>query len=664
MTSLKAATRYISCSLHEPVKILASEESLADIIPQTIPEFFHQCCEKFQDLPALAYKDKLEMWTTVTYGEYRENVEQAALALLYLGVQPRTSVGILAHNCPEWFYVNLAAIRINAISAGIYTTNSAEAVFHVLETSDASVVVVGDSKQLEKIRSIRSSVPNLRAVVQLHGPFDFDKDQQEDGFYRWPDLFEMQFSSALRDELLLRERQVAPNDCAELIFTSGTVGLPKGCMISHDGFLYAAKCINRQMKYLCQGRERVISYLPLNHIAAMLFDMLMGMENGAVTYFADRNALKGTLLRTLREVQPTVMFGVPRIFEKIQEQLVLYEANAGCLKKCLLQKARAVMEEYHLNRFEGKPVSNLKYWLASKITNRLKEALGFGAMKDCLIGAAPVTEGLLRFFLSLDMPLTNVFGMSEKINLTATGRPIDGVEVTIKDPSGDNGEGELLVRGRTNFMGYLKQPEKTRDTITEDGWIMTGDVAYLDDQGYVYVNGRIKELIITAGGENIPPLHIETIIKKELPCLSNVMVIGDHRKYLTALLTFKTDMDPHTGYPKDTLLPETKEWLAPLDLHYSHLSEMLHIEIPENLQDFDPNSVEVQLDNKIHVTLESAIQRYNDQAISNAQKIQYFSVLPHDFSIPTGELGPTLKIRRNIVHTKYAKIIDRMYDMR
>ncbi|XP_061389846.1 long-chain-fatty-acid--CoA ligase heimdall [Musca vetustissima] len=671
MASLKPATNYTSCSLHEPVKILASEESLSDISIQTIPEFFHQCCERFRDYPALAYKDKLEQWATVSYEEYERNVERAALALLYLGVEPRTSVGILSFNCPEWFYVNLAAVRINAVSAGIYTTNSAEAVFHILETSDASVVVVDDTKQLQKIRSIRASLPQLKAVVQLHGPYDFDKEQQEEGYYRWSDLWEMEFSTSLREELLEREREVAANDCALLIFTSGTVGMPKGCMISHDGILYCAKTINRCLPYLQQGGEKIISYLPLNHMAAQLFDMFMGMEFGAVTYFADRNALKGTLGRTLQEVQPTVMFGVPRIFEKMQEQLMLLEANSGCLKRCLLQRARNYMQQYHLNRLEGKPNSCMKYWLASKLTNRIKHAIGLGSIKDCIIGGAPVTEELKLFFLSLDLPLTDVFGMSEtsggiifnfeKTNLLATGKPVEGVEIKIKDPTGEKNEGELLVRGRTNFMGYLKEPEKTKDTVTDDCWILTGDVAYLDTEGNVYVSGRIKELIITAGGENIPPVHIESLIKKELPCLSNVMAIGDHRKYLTALLTFKTDIDPHTGYPMDTLLPETKEWLASLDLHYNHLSEMLHIELPENLQDFDPNSVEVQLDNKVQLALEAGIERYNLQAISNAQKIQYFSVLPHDFSIPTGELGPTLKIRRNIVHTKYAKVIDKMY---
>lgn len=235
MASLKPASSCISCFLHEPVKITASEESLKEIKLQTIPEFFHNCCQKYKGLTALAYKKTLHErrectadssdtansrdWATVTYEDYEKKVEQAALALLYLNVHPRTSVGILAFNCPEWFYVQLGAIRINAVSAGIYTTNSAETVFHALETSDASVVVVDDSHQMSKIRAIKSNLPLLRAVIQLTGPFDFPEEDKKNGYYRWSDLMDMQFSEGLREELKLRESQVAPNDCALLIFT-------------------------------------------------------------------------------------------------------------------------------------------------------------------------------------------------------------------------------------------------------------------------------------------------------------------------------------------------------------------------------------------------------------------------------------------------------------
>ncbi|XP_075154013.1 long-chain-fatty-acid--CoA ligase heimdall-like [Haematobia irritans] len=675
-STVKPTTNRISCSLQDPVQIWPFEESLAKIKPKTIPEFFHECCEKYQDLPALVYQKgtttEEASWETVSYADYENKVQQAALVLLHLGVEPRTSVGILAMNCPEWFYIQLAAIRINAVSAGIYTTNSPEAIFHVLESSEASVVVVEDSHQLAKVRSIRSSLPKLRAVIQLNGPYGFNGNAQKEGYYRWSDLMSMIHSTILREELQVREREVAPNDCAILIFTSGTVGMPKGVMLSHDNILHLAQVINNTVPGVNSGRETVVSFLPLNHVAGQLFDIFMSMHNGAKVYFADRNALKGTLIKTFLEARPTMIVGVPRVFEKIQEKLMLRDSESSRVVRCLSNKARAMMLQHHINRIQGNPTSSLKYWLASIITNRIKTALGLDHSKVTMIGGAPVSEELKRFFLSCDLPLTDVYGLSETSgavvvavetpNLLTVGQPLEGVEVKILDPN-ETGEGEILLRCRSQFMGYLKEVEKTTETIREDGYIMTGDMGHLDQLGNLYVNGRLKELIITSGGENMPPAHIEALIQKELPCLSYAVAIGDRRKFVTALLVFKTDIDPETGYPLDTLLPETIEWLASLDLHYTKLSEMLHIELPENLENFDPNSVEPKLDDKIQKALEDGIKKSNEFAISNAQRVQYFAVLPHNFSMATGELGPTLKIRRNIIHSKYAKIIDKLYNL-
>lgn len=231
--ALKPAKSYTSCSLHEAVKTRITKENLAISKIQTIPQFFHECCQMFKDLPALAYEKPLKpdkgcketqqqcpqnTWTTVSYAEYEQNVEQAALLLLHLGVQARTSVSILAFNCPEWFYLQLGAFRIGAVCAGIYATNSAEAVHHILETSEAAVCLVDDALQMSKVRANKSRLQNLRAVIQLNGPFD-EFVGNEPGYYRWSDLFEMQFSLTLREELLLRERDVAANDCALLIYT-------------------------------------------------------------------------------------------------------------------------------------------------------------------------------------------------------------------------------------------------------------------------------------------------------------------------------------------------------------------------------------------------------------------------------------------------------------
>ncbi|XP_073821677.1 long-chain-fatty-acid--CoA ligase heimdall-like [Musca autumnalis] len=690
MAPLKPAENIISCSLQEPVKICASAENLNEFKPKTIPELFRECCEKYSKFIALAYKEGQHFpinnnWIKVNYEEYYKRVEKAAIALLYLGVEPRSAVAILAGNCPEWFCLELAAMRINAVVAGIYTTNSAEAVYHNLNISDATIVVVDDSQQMAKIRAIRTRLPKLKAVIQLHGPYDFREDENaKNGCYSWKDLMAMEFDESLRMQLRCRERDVAPNVCALLVFTSGTVGLPKAVMLSHDAMLYAVQALNKSLTFLKPGKESCISYLPLSHIVAQTFDIFLGMLNGAAVYFADRNAVKGSLADTLIEVQPTWFFGVPRIFEKIIENQRKTEAKLYDNEmKNALENARRAMLKYHMDQMAGNSeTSEAPHW-PSQLIKDIKISLGLNRVKVLFAGGAPVSEEIKRYFLSLDLPVVEAYGMSEtsggisfdfeRPNLQTCGKAVTGLELQIYNPD-VFGEGEILIRSRGNLMGYLKEPIKTLEALTEDGYVRGGDRGHLDADGNLYISGRIKEIIITSGGENISPVYIEDIIKKELPCISNAMVVGDNRKYLTVLLTFKTLIDPDTGYPTDILSSETLQWLAALDIdHYKTLKELLNIQPTESLHKFDPiqpteslhkfdpNKMEVVLDSRLFRALDDGIQRYNQQAISNAQKIQYFSVLSHDFSIPTGELGPTLKSRRSFIHKKYATIIDKMY---
>jgi len=313
-----------------------------------------------------------------------------------------------------------------------------------------------------------------------------------------------------------------------------------------------------------------------------------------------------------------------------------------------------------------------KYWLASRLVRPIQQMLGLEQCHTFFTGGAPVSADLKHFFLGLDMPLGDLYGMSEAgaitvhmhvTNLYSSGRPLPGTELRILEPD-VNGQGEIMLRGRTNFMGYLDEPGKTEDILEEDGWLHTGDLGSLDEFGNLVISGRLKELIITAGGENIPPVHIEDLIKRELPCVSNALLIGDHRKYLTVLLALKTKSDPETGKPLDALREETIEWLQGIGLNQRHLSELLNI--PADLQlPNDKNALsaalEINAEPKLYEALEAGIKRANANSISTAQRVQKFALIPHEFSMLTGELGPTLKIRRNIVHAKYGPLIERLY---
>lgn len=274
--------------------------------------------------------------------------------------------------------------------------------------------------------------------------------------------------------------------------------------------------------------------------------------------------------------------------------------------------------------------------------------------KYLVTGAAPMNVETKKYFLSLDLPILDVYGMSETTGghslstldapaFETSGKNMPGIKTKIINPD-ENGHGEICIQGRHVFMGYLNEKEKTIEAIDDERWLRTGDVGYVDKDGYIFITGRIKELIITAGGENIPPVLIENLVKSECSAISNAFLVGDKRKFLTMLLTLKTEVDSE-GAPRDELSLETIKWLEGMDLKYQKLSEIL-------AAGPDPKIIQI---------LQDVINRANEKAISNAQKVQKFAVLPHDFSIPTGELGPTLKLKRSFVANKYSDIIEKLY---
>lgn len=259
-----------------------------------------------------------------------------------------------------------------------------------------------------------------------------------------------------------------------------------------------------------------------------------------------------------------------------------------------------------------------------------------------------------KYFMSLDMPITEAFGMSESTGghcmgalhdptFESIGRNAPGTQTKIIDAD-EKGHGEICLRGRHIFMGYINDQEKTLEAIDDDGWLHTGDIGYIDNDGYIFITGRLKEILITAGGENIPPVHIENLVKSECSAISNALLIGDKRKFLSMLITLKTEVDSE-GAPKNDLAPETIRWLETMDLKYTTLKEILS----------------AGPDPKVMKALEEAITRANKNSISNAQKVQKFSILPHDFSIPTGELGPTMKTKRSFIVDKYSEIVEKFY---
>lgn len=543
--------------------------------------------------------------------------------------------------------------HFSGIIAGVYTTNSVDSCYHILESSKASIVVVDDAKQMEKIHEIKDKLPHLKAVIQTLPPYA-QYVKKADGYWRWSEI-EALNTDDVEEEYRKRSSQIVANECCCLIYTSGTVGKPKGVMLSHDNLTWDSYSVTVHLEDLQMGKEALVSYLPLSHVAGQMVDIFIPLSVAGTVYFADRDALKGSLVKTLVEAQPTVFLGVPRVFEKIQEKMMAVGAQSGALKKVIGSWAKGVVFQHHMDRMAGRPSTSLQYKIANKfVMSKVKNALGLGRCKYMVTGAAPMSADTKKYFLSLDMPILDVYGMSESTgghSLTTleaptfetSGKSLPGIKTKIVNLD-EKGHGEICLKGRHVFMGYLNEIEKTKETIDDEGWLHTGDVGYIDKDGYIFITGRIKELIITAGGENIPPVPIENLVKNECSVISNSVLIGDKRKFLTMLVTLKTEIDTEGG-PRDELAPETLKWVEGLGLEYTKLSQILA----------------AGPDPKVFQAINDAIIRANKSSVSNAQKVQKFAILPHDFSIPTGELTPTMKLKRNVVAEKYSDIIEKLY---
>ncbi|XP_018576089.1 long-chain-fatty-acid--CoA ligase ACSBG2 [Anoplophora glabripennis] len=629
------------------LRIPESGKAIETITPISIPSLLKRSAEEFPDHTALAAKVNGK-WEKITYQQYLVNVRTCAKAFLALGLERMHSVCILGFNSPEWFIADLGAIFAGGIAVGIYTTNSAEACLYCAKSSSANIMVVEDETQLQKVLSFRSEIPDLKAIVQYTG------EPSHPDVISWKRL--MEIGDQQTDDLLEESlKKIAVNQCCTLVYTSGTVGSPKAVMLNHDNFTWDALAISERLT-IERGNEILISYLPLSHVAAQVVDIYITMTVGASVYFADKHALKGSLVNTMQEVQPTKFLAVPRVWEKIYEKMMQVASQNGYLKRSIATWAKAHALQYHINRIKGIKSNSWGYSLASVlIFKKIKQALGLNRCTFCASAAAPLSPDLKKYFLSIDIPIMDAFGMSEAsgahtvcidgaTNLDTIGMALPGTKSTLYNEQ--DGQGELCMYGRHIFMGYLNDPEKTAETLDSDGWLHTGDLGHIDETGFLYITGRLKELLITAGGENVPPVPIEQLVQIELPCISNAFLVGDRKKFLSILLTFKSEIDNETGAPLDTLTPSVQEWLIQLGCPATTVTEILN----------------AGPDSRLLEALKKGIDRVNQQATSNAQRIQKLAVLPADFSVATGELGPTMKVKRRIVEQKYGDIIERLYN--
>ncbi|XP_011151230.1 long-chain-fatty-acid--CoA ligase ACSBG2 isoform X2 [Harpegnathos saltator] len=612
-----------TCEANGKVRIKLDSNKHDSFVPVSIPSVLMKTAQYYPDHIALVSCPGPDGKRTMyTYREYEQAVRTVAKAFLKLGLKRYHSVCILGFNCPQWFIADLATIYAGGFATGIYTTNSPEICQYCAENSRANIIVVEDEKQLAKILKVKSSLPNLKAIIQYEG-IPTEKD-----VLSWDDLLEIGKKES-DDKLLSTLKLIGINECCTLVYTSGTCGYPKAVMLSHDNILHCVK--------------------------AQVCDLMLGIYIASTIYFADKNALKGSLLETLAVAQPTLFLGVPRVWEKFHEKMMEKARSNGAIKTWIAKWAKAQGLYYHTNKMNNVDDKHWGYIFAKWLVfDKIKAALGLNRCRIFASAAAPINIDIKKFFLSLDMPLIEAYGMSESggphtlidlKNFTLQGVGIALPEMYTKlDNINEHSEGEICMAGRHIFMGYLNAPDKTAETKDKDGWLHSGDFGKLDSKGNLFITGRIKELIITSGGENIASTNIEQAILTELPALSNALLIGDQRKYLTVLVTLKSDMNNDTGEPLDTLNPDVLKWAKSIGSKAKTVTDVIN-----------------SRDSLIYEEIDKAIKRANMHAISNAQKVQKFEILPHDFSISTGELGPTLKLKKYVIIKMYKDLIEKMY---
>ncbi|XP_028569405.2 long-chain-fatty-acid--CoA ligase ACSBG2 isoform X2 [Podarcis muralis] len=633
------------------VLLRMDESGIGCETPITVHELLLNSVSQFGDYPALSSK-KDGRWTKLTFKEYYQECRGAAKSFLKLGLERFHGVGILGFNSAEWFIADIGAILAGGFAVGIYTTNSPEACQYVAENCGANIIVVENDRQLQKILEVKSQLPLVKAIIQ----YGEELKEKRPNLYTWSEF--MALGASVSDDQL--DKIIAsqkPNQCCTLIYTSGTTGQPKGVMLSHDNITWTARAGGNYvgLSKATERQEVVVSYLPLSHVAAQMIDIWLPITFGVHTCFAQPDALKGTLVETLKEVRPTAFLGVPRVWEKMQERMKAAGMKFSALKKRIAAWAKVVGLETNLRRINGSDELPLNFRLArSFVFKKVRKQLGLDRCTKCYTGAAPITRDTLEYFLSLDICIYELYGMSESsgphtasfpssYKLGSSGKEITGCKTMLFRPDSE-GVGEICFAGRHVFMGYLNMEDKTKEAIDDEGWLHSGDLGRHDADGFLFITGRIKELIITAGGENIPPVPIEDAIKEAIPILSNVMLIGDKAKFLAMLMTLKCMVNLETGEPEDALTPQAIEFCHKLGSKATKVSDIVSSKDPA-----------------VYSAIQKGVTSVNERATSNAQKIQKWMLLDKDFSIAGGELGPTMKLKRPVVAKMYKQQIDQLY---
>jgi long-chain acyl-CoA synthetase len=597
---------------------------------ETIPALFWKAVDQRGDAVWLRQKE-LGIWRSQSWREVGEGVREIAGGLLSLGLGRGEVVSILANTRREWVMADLAVLSCAAVANGIYPTDAAAQVQYLCEDSGTTVLFVEDDEQLDKALEVRAQLPRLRQIVVfdveglrgLHDPMVMSLDQLRQAGRA--------HLSAHPEALQQRLQQLAPDDLAILVYTSGTTGKPKGAMHTHHALVYTVRGYNTLISR--SEADESMCFLPLCHIAERVGGEYFSLYTGCKLNFVENPE---TVPENVREIAPTVFTAVPRVWEKFYSGVMIALKESGRLQQLAYGWAISVGYRVADAVIEGRPVGalmRLQFKLARLLAlDNTRKLIGIHRARYCVTGAAPISPELVRWYLALGVPMLEVWGMTETCG-ASTGNPPQAIKPGSIGPAAgfnevriDPATGEILVRGPNVFKGYLNLPEKTAEAIDAEGWLHTGDVGVMDEQGYLRITDRMKDIIITAGGKNITPTELENELKFS-PYITDAVVIGDKRPYLVAIVMI--DQDNVEKFAQDREIPFS---------NYASLTRAPEVQ----------ELIQVELD------------RVNAK-FARVEQIKKFFLLDKQLSAEDEELTPTMKLKRKLVENKYAPQIEAMY---
>jgi long-chain acyl-CoA synthetase len=576
------------------------------------------------------YGDKIAMrsresgdWEDITYNALGERIRLIAKALLEYKVDEGDMVGIFSQNRPEWAMADFGILTVKGVSVPIYATNTAKQAEYIVNDAQIKTIFVGDQIQYDKVKTFRDSSPSLRNIIV----FDDAVALKGDDSIHFKDFLKLGEGSARESEIEKRLSTVSTDDIATIIYTSGTTGDPKGVMLTHANFFHQFYAVDAN--FTVGGEDRSLCFLPLSHVYERSWSYYVFNKGAENNYLEDPKMI----VEYFQEVKPTAMVSVPRLYEKIYSTVFDRIERESALRNKLFKWAIEIGKKYHYaikdKKFIG-PYLGLRHRVADKLVlKKIRDIVG-GPKNFFSAGGAPLSKDIEEFFFAADLLICQGYGLTESSPMISyntpgdfkfgtVGKPVPECEVKISD------SGEILARGPNIMRGYYNKPEETEQTIV-DGWLKTGDVGIIDEEGFLIITDRIKDLIITSGGKNVAPQHIETAVGKD-HYIEQIAVIGDRRKFVSALVV--PSFAVLEAYAKEN------------NIAFSTREELIN---KGEIIKFFQERIESQ-----------------SEELANFEKIKKFTLLSNDFTQDGDELTPTLKIKRKVIAEKYKDIIDAMY---